>query len=82
MNRSAFRLRDLTVAAVMAMAAATAAAQDAGPPPEYPPFARVLEGFEKVVTKANINPMYTLYTRAKDGQMYAELRRVRGFAGR
>jgi hypothetical protein len=75
MNRSAFRLRDLTVAAVMAMAAATAAAQDAGPPPEYPPFARVLEGFEKVVTKANINPMYTLYTRAKDGQMYAELPR-------
>ncbi len=54
-------------------------AQEGGVPgqPEYPPHAKVLEGFEKVVTKANIRPMYTLYSRAKDGQIYAEL--PRGF---
>lgn len=63
---------------------AGAGAQDAGPPgspqPEYPPHAKVLEGYEKVVTKANIRPMYTLWTREKDGQMMAEL--PRGFGGK
>ena len=67
--------RKLALSAALACAAVQVQAQDAGPQPEYPPFAKVLEGFEKVVTKANINPMYTLYTRAKDGQMYAELPR-------
>ena len=75
MRSSRFRFRELTLAAAVALAGSTAVAQDGGPPPEYPPVAKVLEGFEKVVTKANINPMYTLYTRAKDGQMYAELPR-------
>jgi len=67
--------RNLALTAALACAAADVQAQDPGPQPEYPPFAKVLEGFEKVVTKANITPMYTLYTRAKDGQMYAELPR-------
>jgi len=48
--------------------------------PEYTPHADVLKGFEKVVTRANIRPMYTLWTREKDGQVYAEL--PRGFADR
>jgi len=48
------------------------------PKPDYPPSEKILEGFEKIVTKANIRPMYTLWTRQKDGQMYAEL--PRGFA--
>jgi hypothetical protein len=75
MRSSVFYLRELTLAAVVALAGGSALAQDGGPPPEYPPAAKVLEGFDKVVTKANITPMYTLYTRTKDGQMYAELPR-------
>lgn len=43
---------------------------------DFPPHAKVLEGYEKVVTKANVKPMYTLYKRAKDNQMYAELPRT------
>jgi hypothetical protein len=43
---------------------------------DYPPHAKVLEGFEKVVTKANIKPMYTIWQRESDGQMYAELPRT------
>lgn len=75
MRFSVFHLRELTLAAVVALAGGSALAQEGGPPPEYPPAAKVLEGFDKVVTKANITPMYTLYTRTKDGQMYAELPR-------
>jgi len=75
MRSSVLYFRELTLAAVVAIAGGTAVAQDGGPPPEYPPAAKVLEGFDKVVTKANITPMYTLYTRVKDGQMYAELPR-------
>ena len=48
--------------------------------PEFPPHAKILEGFEKIVTKANIKPMYTLYRRKKDDQMLAEL--PRAFSGR
>jgi len=75
MRSSVFHLRELTLAAVVALVGGSGLAQDGGPPPEYPPAAKVLEGFDKVVTKANITPMYTLYTRTKDGQMYAELPR-------
>ena len=52
-----------------------ALAQEEDKPADFPPHAKVLEGFEKVVTKANIKPMYTLWTRDKDGQMLAELPR-------
>lgn len=61
-------------AAVIGFTSATNA-QTTTKTPEFPPHAKVLEGFEKVVTKAKITPMYTLYTRKKDGQMYAELPR-------
>ncbi|HIF95012.1 MAG TPA: DUF5117 domain-containing protein, partial [Myxococcales bacterium] len=43
---------------------------------DFPPHAKILEGFTKVVSKANITPMYTLYQRKKDAQMYAELPRT------
>jgi len=46
-----------------------------GPQPEFPPVEKVLEGYEKVVTKGNIATMYTLWLRAKDSQLYAELPR-------
>lgn len=70
-------MRALSLAAVFAIASQASLAQDGPKPDEYPPADKVLEGFEKVVTKANIRPMYTLWQRAKDGQMYAEL--PRGF---
>jgi hypothetical protein len=68
----------LAFAAAILMTGQQLSAQEATPQPEYPPADKVLEGYEKVVTKANIRPMYTLWTRSKDGQMYAEL--PRGFA--
>ena len=43
---------------------------------DFPSHTKVLEGYQKVVTKANIKPMYTLYKRTKDNQMYAELPRT------
>ena len=67
------------IAATMLLAAMGAQAISQEPAkPEYPPSEKVLEGYEKVVTKPNIKSMYTLWTRQKDGQMYAEL--PRGFA--
>ena len=46
--------------------------------PEFPPHADVLEGFQQVAspTKADgtaEKPLWTLFTRPKDGQMFAEL---------
>lgn len=67
----------IAVAALLAALGAQSLAQDP-PKPDYPPSEKILEGYEKVVTKANIKPMYTLWTRQKDGQMYAEI--PRGFA--
>ena len=50
-----------------------AVAQEA-PKPEFPPHATVLNGYEKVVSTADgARSMYTLWTRSKDGQVYAEL---------
>ena len=43
---------------------------------DFPPHAQILDGFTKVVSKANITPMYTLYQRKKDAQLYAELPRT------
>lgn len=42
---------------------------------DFPEHAKILDGFTKVVSKANITPMYTLYERKKDNQMYMELPR-------
>ena len=57
---------------------AAARAEDSEKPPEFPPHAKVLEGFSKVAapTKADgttEKPLWTLHTRQKDGQMFAEL---------
>ncbi len=66
----------LLLAIIGVLASPTVNAQSALSKDDYPPHAKILEGYEKVVTKANITPMYTLYTREKDGQMYAELPRT------
>ena len=48
-------------------------AQEA-PKPEFPPHTTVLKGYDKVVSTADgARSMYTLWTRSKDGQVYAEL---------
>lgn len=82
MSRYSSLCRSLAATALLAYLGAQAVAQETTKPdppkPDYPPSEKVLEGYEKVVTKANIKPMYTLWTRQKDGQMYAEL--PRGFA--
>lgn len=62
-----------TVAAVTIGLSGQLFAQTTTKKTEFPPHADVLKGFDKVVTKANIKPMYTLYARKSDGQMFAEL---------
>ncbi|MEQ9409607.1 MAG: zinc-dependent metalloprotease [Fuerstiella sp.] len=62
--------------AVCCSPAAPAQTSSNGSKDDFPPHAKILEGYTKVVSKANITPMYTLYTREKDGQMYAELPRT------
>jgi Met-zincin/Domain of unknown function (DUF5117) len=49
---------------------------EAQKPSTFPAHDKVLTGFTKVVTKANIKPMYTVWERKSDGQMYAELPRT------
>jgi len=80
MVRHLSRCRFLAVTTLMALLGTHAVAQEAATPPkpDYPAHDKILEGYEKVVTKPNIKSMYTLWTRQKDGQMYAEL--PRGFA--
>lgn len=77
-------LRHMTTGLLVLLAAvitvAPAAGQSSDAKDDYPPHAKVLEGYTKVVTKANITPMYTLYQREKDNQMYMEL--PRAFAGK
>lgn len=57
-----------------------AMAQTSSSSSDFPPHAKVLDGYTKVVSQANITPMYTLYQRKKDGQMYMEL--PRSFTGK
>jgi hypothetical protein len=76
MLKKLFRIRTLALSAMLSLATGQLLAQEGGPAPEFPPADKVLEGYEKVITKANITPMYTLWTRNKDGQMYAELPRT------
>ena len=82
MRRYSSLCRGLAATTLLAIIGTQAFAQEtekpSPPKPDYPPAEKILEGYEKVVTKANIRPMYTLWTRQKDGQMYAEL--PRGFA--
>lgn len=61
----------LTVAAGALVVPAWARAQEK---PEYPPHAEVLKDYQKVVsTVDDKSSLYTIWTREKDGQMYAEL---------
>ena len=44
------------------------------PKPEFPPHTTVLKEYDKIVSTADgARSMYTLWTRSKDGQVYAEL---------
>lgn len=57
------------------IAAASPALAAENKSPDYPPHAQVLEGFEKVVSQVpgDDKPLWTLYLRKKDQQIYAEL---------
>jgi hypothetical protein len=64
---------------VAAFALSVAGAARAEDPPQYPPHADVLKGYEKVISTADDKPsLFTIWTRDKDSQMYAEL--PKGFA--
>ena len=70
------RILCTVAAAFVGLNIAAAAEKPAAKKPavaKFPPHATILEGYEKVVTKAKIKPMYTLYGRETDAQMYAEL---------
>ena len=74
-TRSVFPLACATLALLAANPPGVATADDKA---DFPEHAKVLEGFDKVAspTKADgtsENPLWTLYTRPKDGQMFAEL---------
>lgn len=54
--------------------AAPAPQPDANAQPEFPPVQEVLKGYEKVVSTADgRKSFYTLWSRAKDQQLFAEL---------
>ena len=61
---------------VSVLLAAPSACAQTSTASDFPPHAKILDGFTKVVSKANITPMYTLYQRKKDAQLYAELPRT------
>lgn len=66
----------LLFASLAAGASSSAIGQEkAGKPPEFPPHAEVLDGFEKVVSLLpdDDRPLWTLFKRDKDQQVYAEL---------
>lgn len=67
--------------ALLALAGAAwtpaALAQEDGP--DFPPFAEVSKGYEKVVSTVDGQSFYTLWIRRKDGQILAEL--PRGWQG-
>src|SRR5687768_8533697 len=67
-------------AALMLAFSNGAAAQAPGPgakPPEFPPIEKITEGYEKVNSSAADNPatIFTLWRRAKDGSLLAQLPR-------
>ena len=74
-----------TAAALVAVCgmATPVMAQD-GPPPasresNLPPWASISSGFEKVVSTADGQSLYTLYKRERDGAMMAEM--PKGYEG-
>ncbi len=65
-----FQFRTLVCAAIVTACGTAASAQD------YPPFDKVSEGHDKVVSTIDgAGSMYTVYHRVKDGQLLAELPR-------
>ncbi|MBY0307886.1 MAG: zinc-dependent metalloprotease, partial [Phycisphaerales bacterium] len=76
---AALPLSLLAVSGMPLPVCSTAFAQEAPTPPappEFPPFAEVSKGFEKVNSSADgTGPMYTLYKRDKDARLLAELPR-------
>jgi hypothetical protein len=64
----------LCAVCLSSLAMAAAAPAPAKPKPEFPPLAEVLKDYEKVVSTADgAKSLYTIWTRAKDGQMLAAL---------
>ena len=78
MNRPPTLLLAAALLAPAYFAPGVSRADEKEKPPEFPPHAKVLEGFSKVAspTKADgtsEKPLWTIHTRQKDGQMFAEL---------
>lgn len=68
-------LNSLLLLAAATVTSSAVAQEKAEKPPEFPPHAQVLEGFEKVVSllPEDDRPLWTLYKRDKDQQIFAEL---------
>ncbi|MGA1202628.1 MAG: zinc-dependent metalloprotease [Planctomycetota bacterium] len=61
---------------LVAVTATSALAQGGEKRPEFPPFDKVAEGYQKVVSTADgAESLFTIWKRDKDGQMLAELPR-------
>ncbi len=65
----------VTVACGLAMGVVPAYGQEGAPPPEFPPFAQVSKGFEKVPNPEGGDTLYGIWVDRKKGQMLAELPR-------
>ncbi|MFH5802579.1 zinc-dependent metalloprotease [Alienimonas sp. DA493] len=78
MRRRTHFFQPLAWAAAACLLGASASFAEAEDKSDFPEHAKVLEGFDKVAspTKADgtaEKPLWTLWTRSKDGQMFAEL---------
>jgi hypothetical protein len=70
------KVRMMALAALAGLTGSVSCAMAQGEPPEFPPFAEVSKGYEKVVSTADgAASLYTLWVREKDGQLLAELPR-------
>lgn len=69
--------RHIFAGLVLALSAGHAAFAQPQPaePPEFPPFADVSKGFEKVVSTQDGQSWYSIWKRTKDQQLLAELPR-------
>jgi hypothetical protein len=69
------RVWAVTVACGLAMGVVPAYGQEGASPPEFPPFAQVSKGFEKVPNPEGGDTLYGIWVDRKKGQMLAELPR-------
>ncbi|MCZ6834735.1 MAG: hypothetical protein O7G85_03080, partial [Planctomycetota bacterium] len=70
------RLFGLALLATIFLAGSALAQNENGKKPDFPPFAKVSEGFTKVVSTADGKPsLYTIWTNKKTGKILAELPR-------